>query len=89
MSTTYNNLLPISKRLVFDENKKIKYHYISFFNNNFNDVKTWKIFNPMLIEKPKSIYRFDEKTWKILNFTKWKVLEEKSNTIQIIEAMNW
>ena len=39
-------------------------------NNNFNDVKTWKIFNPMLIEKPKSIYRFDEKTWKILNFTK-------------------
>ena len=89
MSTTYNNLLPICKRLVFDENQKIKYHYISFFNNNFDDVKTWKIFNPMLIKKPKSVYRFDEKTWNILNFTKWKVLEKKSNTIQIIEAMNW
>ena len=85
---TYSNLLPVDKRIVFDSNHQIAYHYISFFEDNFEAIGTWKRFDPLLQGKSKSPYRFDEKTWNILNFTKWKVIEQKKNTVQTIEAMN-
>jgi len=88
-TTLYINKIPTDKRLVYDENQKIKYHYISFFESNFNNVD-WKIFDPMLKGKTKKPYRFDNKTWEILNFTKWKVNELDDNkSIKSIEAMDW
>lgn len=90
MTTTYINKIPTHERLVYDENQKIKYHYVSFFESNFNNVKNWKIFNPMLKENPKSPLRLDEETYKILNFTKFKIIEHADNTsIESVEAMDW
>ena len=89
-TTLYTNKIPIDKRLVYDDDQKIKYHYISFFESNINDIVDWKIFDPMLKGKTKKPYRFDEKTWKILNFTKWKIDELDDNkSIKSIIAMDW
>lgn len=87
MTTIYKNIIPFEKRLVFDENQRIKHHYISFFESDVNNVTEWKCFDPMLTGKIKNPYRFDEKTWKILNFTKWKIIERKNESVETIEAM--
>ncbi len=85
----YKNKIPVENRLVFDDNQRIKHHYISFFESNVNTVKHWKIFNPMLKKNLKSNLRMDEETYEILNFTKWKVIEYNNDSIELIEAMVW
>jgi hypothetical protein len=89
MTTIYKNMIPVEKRLVFDDNQRITHHYISFFESNVNGVADWKMFDPMLTGKTTSPYRFDEKTWQILNFTKWIVVERDNRSVGMVEAMVW
>ena len=78
----------MDKRLVFNR-QRITHHYISFFESNVENVSEWKTFDPMLTGKTTSPYRFDEQTWKILNFTKWKVVERRDRSVETVEAMVW
>ena len=87
-TTLYKNRIPVDKRLVFDR-QRITHHYISFFESNVEKVSEWKMFDPMLTGKTTSPYRFDEQTWKILNFTKWKVVERRDRSVEMVETMVW
>ena len=87
MTTIYQNMIPVEKRFVFDDNQQIMHHYISFFESDVNNVTEWKSFDRLLTGKTKGLYQLDEKTWKILNFTKWKIIERNDKTIETIEAM--
>ena len=69
-TTLYTNKIPTDKRLVYDDDQKIKYHYISFFESNFDNVIDWKIFDPMLKGKTKKPYRFDEQNLGNIKFYK-------------------